>query len=95
VELQVGILSNDEVRARAMLNSMLDIPPSFHKRNELKVVEKRWRSDPAAGMRFLANVHSAMNSAPAASGRAYKLEFDPPPELMAELKRGLGAWWKE
>lgn len=91
----VGILSNDEVRARAMLNSLLDIPPSFHRRNEIKVIERRWRSDPQAVVRFLANVHSAMmNSVPDRGGRVHALEFDPPPDMIEELKRGMGAWWQ-
>jgi len=90
----VGILSNDEVRARVMLNSILDIPPSYHRRGELRIVEKRWRSDPDAAMRFLANVHSALSqSTPNPSGKVYTLRFEPPPGLMGELKRNLGAWW--
>ena len=65
-----GILSNDEVRARVMLNSILDIPPSYHRRSELRLVENRWRSDPGALMRFLANVHSVLSqSAPNPSGK--------------------------
>jgi len=89
-----GILSNDEVRARVMLNSILDIPPSFHRRSELRLVEKRWRSDPDVVMRFLANVHSALSRpAPNPVGRVYTLKFEPPPGLMEELKRNLGAWW--
>jgi hypothetical protein len=90
----VGILSNDEVRARVMLNSILDIPPSFHRRSELRMVEKRWRSDPEAVMRFLANVHSVLSrSAPNPDGKVYRLKFEPPPGMMGELKRNLGAWW--
>lgn len=90
----MGILSNDEVRARVMLSSILDIPPSFHRRSELSLVEKRWRSDPEAVMRFLANVHSALSrSAPNPGGKVYTLKFEPPPGLMGELKRNIGAWW--
>ena len=90
----VGILSNDEVRARVMLNSILDIPPSFHRRSELRLVEKRWRNDPEVVMRFLANVHSALSqSAPDLSGKVYTLKFEPPPGLMGDLKRNLGKWW--
>lgn len=90
----VGIMSNDEVRARVMLNSIIDIPPAFHRRSELRIVEKRWRSDPDATMRFLANVHSVMaNMAPSPSGKVYTLKLEPPPGLMEELKRGMGAWW--
>lgn len=90
----VGIMSNDEVRARVMLNSILDIPPSFHRRSELQMIEKKWRSDPEAVMRFLANVHSATSqSAPNPSGKAYALKFEPPQWLVGEMKRNLGAWW--
>jgi hypothetical protein len=91
----VGIMSNDEVRARVMLNSMIDIPPSFHKRSELRLVEKKWRSDPEAVMRFMANVHSVMaNLAPSPSGKMYAMKFEPTKELMDELKRNLGTWWR-
>jgi hypothetical protein len=90
----VGIMSNDEVRARVMLNSILDIPPSFHRRSELRLIEKRWRSDPEAVMRFLANVHSAMSrSVTSPGGKVYTLKFRPPPWLMGEMKRNLGTWW--
>ena len=90
----VGIMSNDEVRARFMLNSILDIPPSFHRRNEVRVIERRWRSDPDAVMRFLANVHSAMaQMASNPSGKVFTLKFEPPPGMMGELTRGMGAWW--
>jgi hypothetical protein len=92
----VGIMSNDEVRARSMLNSMLDIPPSFHRRSEVKLIEKRWRSDPDIVMRFLANVHSTLSQlAPDPGGKAYALKFEPPPGMMGELKRNLGAWWRQ
>jgi len=92
----VGVLSNDDVRARAVLNSMLDIPPSFHRRSELKIVEKRWRKDHDAVVRFLANVHStAANSVLGPGGRVYRLKFEPPPEIMGELKRGMGPWWHD
>jgi len=90
----IGIMSNDDVRARFMLNSMLDIPPSFHRRSEVRLVERRWRSDPNAVMRFLANIHSAITQmAPNPSGKVYTLKFEPPPGMMGELKRGMGAWW--
>ena len=90
----VGIMSNDEVRARFMLNSVLDIPPSFHRRSEVRLIEHRWRGDPDAVMRFLANVHSAMaQMAPNPSGKIYSLKFEPPPGMLEELKRGMGAWW--
>jgi hypothetical protein len=88
----IGIMSNDEIRARSTLNSVLDIPPLFHRRSEVRLVEGKWRSDPEAVMRFLANIHSAM-AQPAPSGKAYTLKFEPPPDMMGELKRNIGAWW--
>ena len=91
----VGIMSNDEVRARSMLNSMLDIPPSFHRRSEVRLIERRWRSDPEAVMRFLANIHSALAqmAPPDPGGKVYTLKLEPPPGMMEEMKHGLGAWW--
>ena len=90
----VGIMCNDEIRARSALHSILEIPPSFHRRSEVKLIERRWRSDPDAVMRFMANIHSAMaQQAPNPSGKVYTLKFEPPPNLMGELRRGMGAWW--
>ena len=90
----VGIMSNDDVRARFMLNSVLDIPPSFHRRSEVRLIERRWRSDPDVVMRFLANIHSAMvQRAPNPSGKVYTLKLEPPPGMMRELKQRMGAWW--
>lgn len=90
----IGIMSNDEVRARSMLNSVLDIPPSFHRRNDVRLVERRWRSDPDAVMRFLANIHSVMVlSTPNPSEKVHTLKFEPPPGMMGELVRPMGAWW--
>jgi hypothetical protein len=88
----VGIMSNDDIRARSALNSMLEIPPSFHRRREVRVVERRWRSDPEAVMRFLANIHSAMAQL-SPSGKRHTLKFELPPDIRGELKRNLGAWW--
>ena len=77
-----------------MLNSTLDIPPSFHRRSEVRLVEHKWRRDQDAVMRFLANVLSDFaRQANNASGKVYALRFDPPPGMMGELKRNLGAWW--
>jgi hypothetical protein len=68
----IGIMSNDEVRARFMLNSMLDIPPSYHRRSEIRLIERKWRSDPDVVMRFLVNIHSAMaRQAPSPSEKVY------------------------
>ena len=88
----VGIMSNDEVRARFMLNSMLDIPPSFHRRSEVRLIERKWRSDPEALMRFQANIHSTLARLEP-TGKRYLLKFEPPPGMMGELKRNLGSWW--
>lgn len=88
----VGLMSNDEVKARSMLNSMLDIPPSFHRRSEVRLIERKWRDDPDALMRFLANIHSTMAQL-APSGRVYSLKFEPPAGMMGEMKRNLGTWW--
>ena len=90
----MGILSNDEVRARSMLNATLDIPPSFHRRSEVRLVEHRWRSDSEAVMRFLANIHSALaRMDPDPAGRVQTLKFEPPPGMMQQLTRNMGAWW--
>jgi hypothetical protein len=88
----IGILSNDDVRARAALNGMLEIPPSFHRRREVRLVERRWRKDPDANMRFAANVHSAIGMT-SARGAVYGLKFGAAPGLLADMKRGLGIWW--
>jgi len=88
----MGILCNDDVRARAALNSLLDIPPSFHRRSDVRMRERKWRDDANAVMRFTANVHSAM--ATAAPGASFQtVSAEPPPEALKELKRGLGTWW--
>jgi len=88
----VGIMSNDDVRARSMLNSMLDIPPSFHRRSEVRLIERKWRTNPDAVMRFLANIHSALAQLQP-SGKVCTLKFEPPPGMIGELKHNLGAWW--
>ena len=90
----VGIMSNDEARARSMLNSILGVPPSFHRRSEVRLVERRWRSDPDAVMRFLANVVSVTAQfSPDPGGKTYTLKFSPPPGMIGELRRNLGTWW--
>ncbi len=90
----VGIMSNDEVRARSMLNSVLDIPPAFHRRNEVRLLEHRWRSDPEAIIRFMANIHSTLTQlAPDPGGKVYTLKFEPPPGMMGQLTKNMGAWW--
>jgi hypothetical protein len=88
----VGIMSNDDIKARSALNAMLEIPPSFHRRSEVRLIERKWRSDPEAVMRFLANIHSAMAKL-SPGGKVYTLKFEPPAGMMGELKRNLGTWW--
>jgi hypothetical protein len=90
----VGIMSNDDIKARSALNAMLEIPPSFHRRSEVRLIERRWRGDSEAVMRFLANIHSAMAQL-SPSGKVYTLKFEPPPGMMGEMKRNLGAWWQQ
>ena len=94
LSFSAGIMSNDDVGARFMLNSVLDIPPSFHRRSEVTLMERRWRSDPDAVMRIVANVDSAVTQmAPNPDGKVYTLKFEPPPGMMGEFKRGMGACW--
>jgi hypothetical protein len=93
-EFTVGILSNDDVRAKSSLGLFIGIPPTFHQRDEIRIFEKRWRSDPNAVLRFAANVHSSVGTAAGPDpGKVVRLEFQPPPELLGELKRGMGRWW--
>lgn len=89
----VGILCNDDVRARAALGALLDIPPAFHRRSEVTLIERRWRSDPRAAMFFLANVHSAVSAN--RSGKMYTLRIEGKPSLeaLAAMKEGMGSWW--
>lgn len=91
----VGILCNDDVRARAALGSMLDMPPAFRRRSEIALVEKRWRGDPQAVMFFLANVHSATSAS--GSGRTISLQAEGKPSLdmLAAMKETMGSWWEE
>jgi hypothetical protein len=89
----VGILSNDDIRARTAVNAMLEIPPVFHRRAELQPIERKWRSDPDAVLRFAANVHSAIAQM-GAGGQAYELKFEVPPGLTEQLKQNMGAWWQ-
>jgi hypothetical protein len=87
----IGILSNDDARARAVLGIFLGVPPIFHERSEIALVEGRWRDDPATVMRFVANVHSTIGSQ--GPGPVYRLKFEPPADLLASLKPGLDNWW--
>ena len=89
----VGILSNDDIRARTAVNAMVEIPPVFHRRAELQLIERKWRSDPDAVLRFAANVHSAKTEM-SAGGQVYGLKFELPPGLTEQLKQNMGAWWQ-
>jgi hypothetical protein len=90
----LGILSNDDVRARALLGIFLGVPPIFHERSELVLVEERWRTEPDPVMRFMANVHSALASMTDSGGKVYNLKIEPPADLLASIKPNLENWWK-
>ena len=76
-----------------MVNSMRSIPRSFHKRSDVRLKERRWRSDSDSLMRSLVNIHSTITQmAPNPSGMVYTQKFEPPSGVMGELKRGMGAW---
>lgn len=92
----VGVLSNDDVRARSLVNSLLEIPPSFHRRSEVKLIEKKWRSDPDPKLRFVANLQSALVGAqPNPSGIVYKTKLEPPSDMMRRIARGMESWWSQ
>jgi hypothetical protein len=88
----IGILSNDDIRARAVLGVFLGVPPIFHKRSEITLIEGRWRTDSATVMRFVANVHSTVASQ-SDPGEVYHLKFEPSADLLGNLKPGLDSWW--
>ncbi len=90
----VGILSNDDVRARAALGAILDVPPSFHRRQEVGLIERRWRDDPRAVMLFLANVYSATSASPQGSMSSLRVEGRPATDALAALKEGMAGWWE-
>jgi hypothetical protein len=89
----VGILSNDDSRARAVLGIFLGVPPIFHERTEISLVEDRWRTEPDPVMRFAANVHSVLASRSTSKGKFHELKLEPPADLMASLKPNLDTWW--
>jgi hypothetical protein len=89
----IGILSNDDIRARAVLGTFFDIPPIFHKRSEVSLVEAKWRTEPEAVMRFAANVYSVLTLQRGPEGKVYQLKFEPPADFMASLKPNLDNWW--
>ncbi len=89
-----GILSNDDVRARSTLSMILDCPPIFHRRTELRLIERKWRTDPSAVARFTANVHSTATAVLRESGPTVSMRLKLPPEALAELKHHLDTWWE-
>jgi hypothetical protein len=90
----IGILSNDDVRARAVLGIFLGIPPIFHKRSEITLIEGKWRTDSGAVMRFAPNVYSVFFASPMGhESKVYQLKFEPPADVMASLKPNLDGWW--
>ncbi len=91
-DFMVGVLSNDDVRSRTALNAIVGVPPVFHRRSELRVVEHRWRTDPSAVLRFTANVHSVCVK-PSQGEAGFNLKFKLQPGVTDELRRNMGAWW--
>ena len=89
----IGILSNDDARARAVLGMFLGVPPIFHERTEISLVEDTWRTEPDPVMRFAANVHSVLASRSGSTGKFHEVKFEPPADLMASLKPNLDTWW--
>ncbi len=91
----VGVLCNDDVRTRSALGTLLDIPRAFHRRRGVKLIERRWRSDPRAVMFYLANVHSATSASE--DGRMVSVQVGGRPglDVMAALKEGMDGWWDE
>jgi len=88
----LGILSNDDIRARAILGTFLGVPPIFHRRSEITLIERKWRADPATVARFASNVYSTVAAKGGQGGEVYRLRLDPAPDLLATL-RPLDAWW--
>lgn len=94
-EFDVGVLCNDNIRARSALGAILDNPPAFHRRREVKLIERRWRDDPSAVMRFFANVQSLKSLDPGATPSSVKVDGPPSMDALALLKEGMKGWWKD
>jgi len=88
----LGILSNDDIRARAILGIFLGVPPIFHRRSEIRLIERKWRADPATVARFAANVYSTVTAKAGPGGEVYRFRLEPASDLLANL-RPLDAWW--
>jgi len=88
----LGILSNDDIRARAILGIFLGVPPIFHRRSEITLIERKWRTDPATVARFAANVYSTVSAKTGHGGEVNRLTVEPASDLLANLKP-LDVWW--
>lgn len=84
----VAVLSNDEVKARSVIGAMLGVPPAYHRRSEVTMLERKWRADPETLAYFLANVQGAVSNL-VPGGKVYKLRFEAPPDFMAMMRSGL------
>jgi hypothetical protein len=90
----LGILSNDDIRARAILGIFLGVPPIFHRRSEVTLIERKWRTEPATVARFASNVYSTVSAKAGHGGEVHRLTFEPASDLLANLKP-LDAWWDD
>jgi hypothetical protein len=88
----LGILSNDDIRARAILGIFLGVPPIFHRRSEITLIERKWRTDPATAARFASNVYATVAGKAGPGGEVYRLRLEPASDLLANLKP-LDVWW--
>lgn len=88
----IGVLSNDDARSRAALGAVIGVPPAFHMRSELRVIERRWRTDASAVLRFAANAQSAV-SKPGSGETGFNIRLELEPGIVDELRRNMGAWW--
>jgi hypothetical protein len=91
----VGILSNDDVRARATLGVFVGVPPIFHKRSEVRLKEAKWRTDSDTVMRFAANAYSAATAGIGPGGEVYRARVEVPPGFLADIGPGVDTWWEE
>jgi hypothetical protein len=89
----LGILSNDDVRARSTLGTIFDIPPVFHRRSEVRLVEKRWRSDVEALTRFRANVYSVLAASRKTDDKLFTLNVTHSQDIFGKIKENVGEWW--
>jgi hypothetical protein len=90
----LGILSNDDIRARSTLAAIFDIPPVFHRRSEVRLVEKRWRNDAGALLtRFSANVYSVLAASRKTGDKLFTRNVTPSPHIFGKIKENVGKWW--